>query len=595
MKITLVFPPHWTPTMPHMALPTLASYLRAHGVEVVQRDLNVEVFDTILTREYLTQARNRLRQGQRSSIHHRGPPPEKVQWALSYGNTLASQIEEAMRVLRSDAFLDGPTGLQAFLTIDQSLELASLPFFPAKLGLLEYTPASPVDSSRHLLRAVRNARHNIFLEHYRQGILADLKRDPPDIVGISIATMDQMLAGMTLGYLIKRAVDSLTVRPMHVTVGGPHISMLRDQLLKVPAMFQCFDSAIAFDGEIPLLRLAETLDKDPHGDLSQVPNLIYKDGEQVRSTITQETICKVMEDPFLRPPDFEGLPLDRYLAPKLVLPLLTSRGCYHGRCAFCNVGYGAPKRFKQLTANAVVEQMMTLHRQYGVEHIFFADEAITPRTMRDMATALIKLGSPIHWCTCARFDKPLTHDFLAHIAQGGCRMLLFGLESASDKIIQRIDKGTTPERMGQILRDSAEAQIWNHTFFFFGFPGETMADAQETVNFVYAHQDAIHSASLGTFLLERYAPAQRFPRKYGIKRIAHDPTKDLAIYFDYEVQSGMDEAMAELVASRLLDTLPRKRFGHFYIHDVYRFLYVSDLIERGEPLPLWLVHEEIER
>ncbi len=573
--------------MPHLAMPTLASYLRAHGVDVIQRDLNVEVFDTILTRQYLTQARDRLRQGQRASIHHRGPPPEKVQWARSYGSTLASQIQEAMRVLRSDAFLDGPTGLQAFLTIDQSLELASLPFFPAKLGLLEYTPAVPVDSSRHLLRAVRNARHNMFLDIYRQGILADLKRDPPDIVGIAIATMDQMVAGMTLGYLIKRAE-----LPCHVTVGGPHISMLRGQLPNVPEVFQLFDSAIAFDGEIPLLCLAETLDKNPHSDLSQVPNVIYQDGEKVRSTITQETICKVMEDPLLRPPDFEGLPLDHYLAPQLVLPLLTSRGCYHGRCAFCNVGYGAPKRFKQLSADAVVEQMMTLHRQYGVKHIFFADEAITPRNMRDMSTALIKLGAPIHWCGCARFDKPLTHDLLAHMAEGGCRMLLFGLESASDKIIQRIGKGTTRERMGQILRDSAEAQIWNHTFFFFGFPGETMADAQETVNFVYAHQDAIHSASLGTFLLERYAPAQRFPRKYGIQRIVHDPHKDLAIYFDYEVKTGMDEAMADLLASRLLDTLPRKRFGHFYIHDVYRFLYVSDLIERGEPLPLWLVHEE---
>ena len=53
MKVMLLMPPNWTPTMPHLALPTLTAYLRGHGVEVIQRDLNLEVFDEILTRNYL--------------------------------------------------------------------------------------------------------------------------------------------------------------------------------------------------------------------------------------------------------------------------------------------------------------------------------------------------------------------------------------------------------------------------------------------------------------------------------------------------------------------------------------------------------------
>ena len=47
--------------MPHLALPTLAAYLRQNGVDVIQRDLNVEVFDEILSRRYLTAALGRLR------------------------------------------------------------------------------------------------------------------------------------------------------------------------------------------------------------------------------------------------------------------------------------------------------------------------------------------------------------------------------------------------------------------------------------------------------------------------------------------------------------------------------------------------------
>ena len=48
------------------------------------------------------------------------------------------------------------------------------------------------------------------------------------------------------------------------------------------------------------------------------------------------------------------------------------------------------------------------------------------------------------------------------------------------------------------------------------------------------------------------------------------------------------EAMADTLASRLVDVLPEKRFGQFYIHDAYRFLYASDLADKGQPFPLWL-------
>lgn len=582
MKVMLLFPPHWTPTMPHLVLPALTAYLRSHGVEVVQRDLNVATFDEVLTHDYLAQAVDRLRRdyrarGNRWSVDKR----TRVEWVLAHGSQLVAQVEEAMNVIRSDRFLDGATGLRAFRMMVQSLEAASLPFWPAALELSTYIPPVPVDSSQSLLQAVGDPQRNMFLDIFRHGIVADIAREEPDVVGISIPTMEQMLAGMTLGYLIKEAG-----LPCHITVGGPHVTTLREELPKVPALFALFDSAVVFEGEKPLLRLVEALDGD--GDLSKVPNLIHKDDHQIRVTSYEEPE-RIADLPL---PDFDGLPLDRYLSPRLVLPLQTSRGCYHGKCAFCNVGYGAPKSFDQLEAGRVVERMTALRDRYGTRHIFFADEAITPRNLRRMSALLAELDVPIHWCGCVRFEKTLTRELLESMAQGGCRMLLFGLETASEPIMRRMVKGTQREHMGRILRESAEAGIWNHVFFFFGFPGETIGHAQDTVNFVYEHKQAVHSASPGTFLLERYAPAYCDPETYGIKRILQNPDKDLAIYFDYEVESGMDEAMAELVVSRLVDVLPEKRFGHYYVNDVYRFLYVSDLREQALPLPPWLVPEK---
>jgi hypothetical protein len=160
-------------------------------------------------------------------------------------------------------------------------------------------------------------------------------------------------------------------------------------------------------------------------------------------------------------------------------------------------------------------------------------------------------------------------------------------------MMEHMVKRTQRETMSRILKEGAQAGIWNHTFFFFGFPTETMEDAQDTVNFIYAHQDSIHSAAPGEFVLERYSPVYLDPARFGVRRIIDKPDHDLAIYFDYEPESGIDDAMAHTIVERLLDVLPTKRYGQYYVHDVYRFLYASRLHTESRPLPLWLADEEV--
>lgn len=593
MKVYLLFPPNWTPIMPHLALPTLTAFLRARGVTVIQRDLNAEVFDWVLTREYLEGAQRQLsdRATQRQLIAE-GLDPRELQHALSRAPDLARRIDGAVRAIRSPAFYDPAVSLDAFGALVEGLQLASLPTYPAALELTDYKPALPADSSRNLLQLARDERRNMFIELFRERVLPDIVREQPDIVGISIPTMNQMVAGLTMADLVKRS----GLRA-HVTIGGPNITMLRLQLPNVPRLFDVIDSAVVMDGELPLLRLAEALDCDGgHGDLSRVPNLVYRQGDRIRvntaTFLKDSKTVKASSEDFDPVPDYAGLPLDRYLAPDLILPMLVAHGCYHGTCGFCSVGYGE-QTYRQLEADKVVEHMLALHERFGARHIFFADEAMTPRNLRVMARELQARGSPIHWGGCARFDGAFSRELLDAMARGGCRTLLFGLETASERMSAHMDKGVSQANVQRVLDDSAAAGIWNHTFFFFGFPTETLDDAQETVNFVFANREKIHSASPGSFVLERYAPAHMYPERFGVKRIIEDPAKDLAIYFDYEAVSGMDEKMADLVATRFVESLPEKRFGQYYVHDAWRFLYASHLAAQGLPMPAWLATEQV--
>jgi anaerobic magnesium-protoporphyrin IX monomethyl ester cyclase len=593
MNICLLFPPHWTPAMPHLALPWLTGFLRQKGHSVLQRDLNVETFDEILTRRHLHRSLNRIRRrfgaagGKHSGVLsgiQQQPSPEQVRWAFEKGPGLAEKVEKAKAVLRSDQFYNGENCLPAFLTMVEALELNSLAYFPARLDLTGFSDALHPDSSHELLQSANDPEINPFYEIFQQGIIQNLKRtlgaaEEPILVGISIPTQGQFLAGITLAALIRQADLKC-----HITAGGPQITMLREQIPAASDLFDLFDSFVIFDGEIPLLRLTETLAGD--GDLSRVPNLIYrKPGTMAVHTnpvLPMSEVRQAQQDVI---PDFDGLPLERYLTPEPVLPLVTAHGCYHGKCGFCNVGYGNPFHYFPYPVEKVVEQIRQVKEKYGCRHIFFVDEAITPRSMRQLAEALSDPATTVNWCGAVRFEKALSDPLLAQISNSGCRLLLFGLESASEPIMQRMIKGTQRETMSRILRSGEAVGIWNHVFFFFGFPTETIAEAQETVDFVYAHQDAIHSASPGAFLLERYAPAQRFPEKFGVRHIHTDPRRDLAIYFDYEPEAGLDERTANQLVDGLIARLPDKRYGQYYVNDIYKLLYASELHRRGQPLP----------
>lgn len=70
--------------------------------------------------------------------------------------------------------------------------------------------------------------------------------------------------------------------------------------------------------------------------LADVPNTIYKDATGVHVSAT--SFAEDMHT--LPPPDFDGLPLEKYFVPTKILPYLATRGCYWGRCEFCDHGEG---------------------------------------------------------------------------------------------------------------------------------------------------------------------------------------------------------------------------------------------------------------
>jgi anaerobic magnesium-protoporphyrin IX monomethyl ester cyclase len=570
MRVTLFFPPHWAPTMPHLALPSLTAYLRQRGIPVTQHDLNVEFFDAVLSRPTLATALATVQRRHRrlASARHEAPLAQAelrhLETILPGASDLVADVDLAKSILRGPQFYEPDENLGAMLTVIDALQLASAPYFPSAVSWQGYQTLPSPDSTRGILRAIADLPHNPFSDFYQRRVIPQLLNEKPGLVGISLSSIHQVVPGLTLAAMIK----SLDLG-IHVTVGGKMIACWRDRLPANRDLLALFDSAVVGDGEFALAELAESL-ADGRG-LDGVPNLIYRDGDTIRAN----PVTYVPDLGALPMPCFEGLPLRTYLAPEVVLPIAACRGCYWRRCAFCNLGYGESRVFRARSAEMVAQEMVTQAEAHAARTFFFVDEALPPRLMAELPAAIGRHAVEASWAACARFEPALDAPLLRRLAGAGCRTLMFGLESGSARVLERCRKGTRPDTIRRVLRASARAGIWNHVFVFFGFPGETREEADETTRFVRELLPSIGSVAGGTFVLEQYSDVYEHPEAYGVTRIEREAGSDLAFRYDYAVSEGQTAEQAEDALGRFSEMLEAERTPRVFLDDVYNLLYAS--------------------
>ncbi|HRB82353.1 MAG TPA: radical SAM protein, partial [Nitrospira sp.] len=285
---------------------------------------------------------------------------------------------------------------------------------------------------------------------------------------------------------------------------------LRD-VLPLSPLFQYFDSAVVYEGETAFVQLVSAV--GAKRSLADVPNTIYKDatGVHVSATSFAEDMAA------LPPPDFDGLPLDKYFVPTKILPYLATRGCYWGRCEFCDHGEGYTAGYRTKKIQDILAEVTYLRDKYGARHFHFTDESYPPALFRKLTRGLIDSKMGIAWTTHMRFEKSLLEDQVWQDAKAsGCKYLHFGYESGNERVLKLMDKATTTEIMTKHLKYTAEVGIWNHCMGFFGFPGETREEAWSSVEFLEQNRDYVHSLGFGTFDLGRHNPVAKHPEKFGV-------------------------------------------------------------------------------
>jgi radical SAM superfamily enzyme YgiQ (UPF0313 family) len=524
----------------------LTAFLGQAGITSTrQRDINIELLDTVLSRTYGIEVYALLMEKLKSLEHSRngetGPNSDehyaKLVESLDRFPMLIDQIEPAKASLRGEEFYDIDRYQECLFTIDKWLEVVSSVYFPTRLTVVDNQLSYSIYSSRDIMKAIKDEGQNPYISLFQNYFLQSIVEDAPDLLGVSITATSQIIPGLTLCRLIKESCPDI-----HVTIGGSIFTRLVDNLRRCERLFEVTDDFIVFEGETALLELVNQL--EGKRNFSKVPNLIYRQNGKI-----------VVNQPFYSEnlaqhpaPNYDGFPLDRYLAPRTVLPVQFSRGCYYKDCAFCALTLDH-QNFRQKDPNKVVDELQFLSEKYHTPYFFFTDECLALSPTRRLCKEISSRDFDIEWTAELRFEKNLSRELLTLMRDAGCEKIVFGLETYNPRMMDFMKKGITQQNVQRICSDCVDLGIAVHCYIIVGFPTETEEEALETMNFVVENTKLNSSYGFSCqpclFDLEKEAPIMSDPSGYGVHRIMRPASEDLSLGFFYEVQEGMTPEQAE--------------------------------------------------
>jgi anaerobic magnesium-protoporphyrin IX monomethyl ester cyclase len=321
----------------------------------------------------------------------------------------------------------------------------------------------------------------------------------PHIVGFTIYDATCQIS-LLLAAAIK-AYSSATI----IVFGGPSCTDDDQLILRVP-----IDFIVYGEGEDTITDLVERIQNGKNWD--DCPGIVYRRNGDIVRTKPRGLISNINTIPF---PDFEDFELGSYKT--RVLPMLTSRGCPN-KCSFCSE---SPRwiRYRFRVAENIVMEMERNAVGYDIRHFDMVDSLINGNLteFERMCDLLIEKNLDVTWAGKARVHSRMDITFLKKAYAAGCRMMLFGIESASQRVLDHMGKNVKVEDIGNVILNCYEAGIKVGAFFVIGYVSEMDEDFQMTIDFVKRYHKYIDTIFPGSSLyILKGSPLHEDPEKYGL-------------------------------------------------------------------------------
>lgn len=302
----------------------------------------------------------------------------------------------------------------------------------------------------------------------------------PDVAGIGCVQSLQL-------YEAYEAIDTIKrVNPSIVTVfGGGHASAMYVQEVTKPEV----DYVIVGEGELSFVKLLERLE---HGHLhgETLPGVAYFWNNQVVFEANQE----IIDLDRIPTPAWDLLNMEHYrnegaaassYGTGAVAIMQTSRGCPH-TCLHCPKEVVFGKSYRRMNLDRVISEILLLRERYGIEEVCIEDSNFTIDRQRVMAFCEKIRENRINM----RFSLPhgieinsLDEEMLELMRDSGFYALHLSIESVNDAVLKTQDKILIKEKITHIISYAKRLGLKVTGYFMIGFPDETLADIEQTIDF----------------------------------------------------------------------------------------------------------------
>lgn len=300
-----------------------------------------------------------------------------------------------------------------------------------------------------------------------------LQKTRPKVVGMGVLTGPAIIDAIYVSQEIKKFDPTIKI-----VWGGIHTTLCPESVLKQDFV----DFVIIGDGEISYSKILNNVIKNEI-PLESIDNLGYKDGMQVkynrRSFVDLNNIPQ---------PAWDLVIVENYIRKKFysnrVLTINTSRGCPY-KCSFCCVPVVHQGKWRGISAEKIVEQLVYLKEHYQIDGFQVDDDEFDINRSRILELCdLLQLNNiNLNWSHFSRVNI-IKEDVLKREVECGLKLIEFGVESGSERMLKFLNKKQTLEQIFNAYGICKNLKLKTSALFMIGLPTEETAETMDTVKMV---------------------------------------------------------------------------------------------------------------
>ncbi len=309
--------------------------------------------------------------------------------------------------------------------------------------------------------------------------LRELKKEKPDLVMIETKTPVVKKHWQIINDLKKLATGNWKVE---IILVGDHVTALPKESFQKSKVDYLLTGG---DYDFLLLNLANHLTKKEKLE----PGVWFRQQNQIKNTGQFVLNHNLDSLPFIDR-DLTRWPLYAYKNSNYSrVPgtyTMFGRDCWWGRCSFCSWTTLYPgAKYRVMSPKRALNEIGYVLDHYPVREIM-DDSGTFPTSdwLRQFCRGMIKRGyhQKIKMDCNMRFNAGLSQKDYQLMGRAGFRFVLYGLESANQKTLDRLNKNLQVSQISPVARMAKKAGLWPHATAMVGYPWETKKEALKTLN-----------------------------------------------------------------------------------------------------------------